>query len=272
MEPKGKEYLKWGIGGIGALVAAYFLTPILATIAWNMVSLGIAGITLAAMWFLTPPLLEFLANSAWSLKELVWRTNPVPKLWRDLHDFGKEIQEVNVNIDTVASEASHAKSTLKAERHNFDAEEILSWEEDIAGIDSALQYMINERDNLLVEFAEMEKICKKMESHWKMGNAMNRAATAVSKAQGISGGTEGGRVSIDEIQRRLATGRARLDVLKTRKTVKDIKAMRATDVTAKPLPAIENKPSSAFVPPMSMPAPAIPVAKKDKVEDLLSKI
>lgn len=243
--------LKWGVVGLAAVAIGFFVAPIVAAAAWNMVNALIAAATLIALCFLLPVAAEFFGLMLIRLKELIWRTNPVQKLWKDLYDFGKEIDSLETNIANVAAEESNAKMELNVQKTHLDPEEIFAWNEDIGGITSAKLFLIEERDKLREDYNDMERLVRKNEAHWKMAKALGRAADAVNKAGKIAAGTEGGRVSMTEIQTRLATARGKLEVLKTRKSAKDVRKTMTVDTTAKVVPdpkAITNTSGGFTIP------------------------
>lgn len=279
MDEKGKKYLKWGICGVLAAVAGIFVLPIAVTIAWNLVSLCAALAALGAAWLLLPVLSEAMASAVWYLKGLIWKNDPVGKLWRDLFEFGKEIDTLETNIAEVATAEELAKSELRKQKPNLDAADILQWNEDISGITSARTYLMEERDQLRNDYKDMERVVRNQEANWKIGNALNKAAETVNAAGKIAAGTQGGRVSMDAIQERLAQGRAKLAVLKSRRSVEDIKKEMAINVQATVVPtpvpvqrvSLTNNPSPV-IPAVTGQVVANTAKIQSKNDDLVSRL
>jgi hypothetical protein len=253
VDEKQKRYAKWGITAILAGLLGVFVLPIAVTIAWNLVSLAAAGVILLALWFLLPAVAEGLATLGYKAKELVWKSDPIAKLWRDLFDFGKEIEELNTNIEEVATEEFEFDSELKANRDILGPERMLDWNERLSEIRESKNFLIEQREELRVVYKESERDVRINEVEWKLGKAYNKAANAVNKANGIASGTQGGKVAMATIQHNLSQGRARLQTLRTAKSsaeIREIMKQRANpntiDTTAKVVPepkALSNSPS-----------------------------
>lgn len=248
--------LKWGFTAIIALVVAYFVVPILASLAWSLVSLLVAGIAFVGLAMFLPALGEWAGQGSYWLWSKAIKTNPVVKLWRELKKFGEEIEDLEENIANVAAEEQNVKAELSKQRNVLDADEILQWNEDIGSIAEGRMFLMQQRDELRVLYKDMERDVRKNEANWKIGNALNKAAGAVNKAGKIASGTDGGRVAMDAIQDRLSQGRARLAVIKSRKTAAEVRAAMTIDTTAKfvpekaqaPAPALTNNPSPSAWP------------------------
>lgn len=249
MDTENRKYIKWGLIGVVCVGLLVFLAPILSKLVLDLATIAVVGVGLAGLAIFLPAIIElFMQGSYWLWSNTI-KADPVAKLWRDFKEFLKEIDKVQENINLVATEEENAKMELDKNRKNFDRDEITAYSDQINGITEAKLFLMGERDKLKEESKQMEKDIRKNESHWKMGNALVRAAKAVDRASGISTGTDGGRVAMDTIQARLAEGRARLNVLRSQRSVTSIQeAMKARtiNVEAKEVPApkaLENNPS-----------------------------
>lgn len=233
MDDKSKKYAKWVIVGLLAMGAGLFVAPMLAVSAWNIVNACIALTAVAAFAFLAPAIAEGLATLGWKAKQLVWKTAPVDKLWRDLHSFGEEIETLEENIAEVVTAEEYTRMELKKQRSFLDQADMQEWEENISFLTNARNDLIADRDHLRSDYRDMERIVRKEEANWKIGNAFNKTADTLQRAGKIAAGTQGSRVSIDAIQERLAQGRARLAVLKSRKPLDRPKVIdtTVTDIT-----------------------------------------
>jgi hypothetical protein len=272
--------LKWGIGGLLAVVLAFFALPIIATMVWNAVSIVAGLAVLGVMYLALPAAAEWCAQGSYWLYSKAISTNPVTKLWRDFKEFLEEIEKVQENINLVATEEEAAKAELARNKSLFDAAEIMGYQEDIDQITEAKCFLMDERDRLKTDAEQMRKDIKKNEAHWKMGNALVRASKAVDKASGIAVGTEGGKIAISTIQNRLAEGRARLNVLRSSRSADSIrqamaerKKAQTTDVMVKPSPALSNNPSvSLQAVRVVEPRAVIKTPSPDKNQSLLDRI
>lgn len=280
VDEKSKKYVKWGIVAFLAVGLGLFVAPVIAAAAWNIVNAAIALTVVAAFYFLAPAVAEGLATLGWKAKELVWKSNPVTKLWRDLYEFGEEIEALNTNVEEVATEEFQFESEIKANKALLGAERVLEWNERLSEIRDSKNFLIEQREELRIMYKEMERDVRINEVEWKLGNAYNKAASAVNKATGIAGGTQGGKVAMATIQHNLSKGRARLQTLRTAKSaaeIREIMKQRAnegvvvTNVSVKAAPALENNPSPVLSVPNTVTAPVTAPAQP-KIQNLLDRI
>lgn len=222
------KWLKWAILAAVAAPVAYFAIPIAAAMVWGTVQIVVGLMILAGLVIAAPALAEWAAQGSYWLYAKAIKGDPIAKLWREFKDFLDEIETVQENINLVAQEEENLKIQLDQNKTNFDQAEILDYQDKIGEVTDAKMFLMEERDRLKLDAEQMKKDIKKNEAHWKMGNALVKAAKAVDKAAGISAGTEGGRIALETIQARLAEGRGRLNVLKSQRSAADIKkAMEA---------------------------------------------
>jgi hypothetical protein len=219
------KWLKWAILGGVVLAAGPFVIPTLVAMVWGTVQIVVGLMIAAGLCIAAPALAEWAAQGSYWLYANAIKTNPVVKLWREFKEFLEEIDKVQENINVIATEEESAKAELRKNREHFDAHEILEYEEQIGQIVEAKLFMMEERDRLKADAEQMRKDIKKNEAHWKMGNALVKAAKAVDKATGIAAGSDGGRIAIDTIQNRLAEGRARMNVLRSQRSADGIRKL-----------------------------------------------
>lgn len=272
MDDKTKLYLKWGIvaGLLG--IGLFFALPILATMVWNAVSVAVGALALVGLWFFLPAIAEWMAQGSYWVWEKAIRGNPVGKLWRELAEFDKEINSLELNIANAITSKVNMESMLKQQRSVFDPDEIMEWQNNIDATAADIEWVKNQRDELRVEYRAMERDCKKAEAHWQLALAQGKVADALDKAGKITGGTAGARVAVQEIQNRLAQSRARLEVIKSRRPgeARPPKAeLAVVDIPAKP--QIKYDPTPSVTAPAWTNNQPVPVAKS-RVESLIDKL
>jgi regulator of replication initiation timing len=262
LDEKVKRYLKWGGAAVIGVIAGIFMVPLIITALANIVLAAAYAAGLFAMWVLAPTFVEGMLTLGWRAKQMVWKSDPIAKLWRDLHEFGEEIESLNTNIEQVATEEMQFETEIKNNRDILGPEKVLDWNERLSEIRDSKFYLIEQREELRILYKESERDVRVNEVEWKLGNAYNKAANAVNKASGIAGGTQGGKIAMATIQQNLSQGRARLQTLRTMKSsaeIREIMKQRANpnvvDTTAKevkPTPALQNNPSPVLQPRVSL--------------------
>lgn len=217
---KVKGTTKWSLTTIVVAVIAFVAVSsyleLLIRLAKNWVTLIGLGIVIMGLLYCIPAICEFLANLGWDLFEGEIRRSPVARLKRDVKAFREDIDRMETNIASANSQFLTLEGLLKKQRKVLAPDELQDWETQLDELRLAGDELIRLRDQNLNELREFERTVEKAEAQYNLGNAFNSALKSFKVAQGSGPGSEGSKIALDEVSKRLSESRSRLQVVLSR--------------------------------------------------------
>lgn len=213
---KNTLYLKWGLVGTAAMAIAYFIIPILLTMALSAVVITLCGLLLLSVWFALPAICEWLAQGSMWLWESAIRTNPLVRMRRDLESDAKDINDMDESIAKQQAGIEKTRDTIDKGRKVMDAADIQRWEEDLNELAQMRVESVEVRGFMEQTYRQNEMAIKKAEAEWEIAKTMSNAAGMFdfSKKNGMK--SQGSKVALEAIAQRRSESRARMQAAMSR--------------------------------------------------------
>jgi hypothetical protein len=216
VDDKTQRNLKLAIvlGLIGAI--GYFVLPILAKMALDLVTIIAVAGGLFGLWMFLPAISEALAQLSYRLWELAIRTDPIAKLNRELEKHAQQIRDMETRIAQANSGVLNFEKLLRDEAGNLTVDEKSDWQSQIDMLKQASKELVLSRNQAIEDHQKFRLDVKKAEAQLKIGNAFKSVLGAFAFSGNKGAGSAGARAALDAVQQRLNTSQAGLQLVLSR--------------------------------------------------------
>ena len=217
---KNATLVKWLLVAGGAAIGAYYLIPILLTIAWGILEFALLGAAVVAVVFLYPAFCEALANFGYYLWEMAIKSNAMPRLRRDANAMASRIDNYEEAISGADAAIDEAVRAFQMQKDKLDEDEKAAFNERIGSLREAYNDMLKERDNMVKEYQDFCLAIEKYEAKDKLAKAFSIAASSFAFSSKSGANSAGAKVAADDIDRRLSQSHAKIKMMLSRPETK----------------------------------------------------
>jgi hypothetical protein len=208
--------LAWVIGLAVGGVGAFYLLPILASMAIDFVTILLCGFGAVGLYFAFPAFCEAVAQLSYRLWETAIRADPIARAERDLRADQKSVKEVEENLGKLRGAKQMAVQQLNADMSLLDPSDIEEAKANIAFIDQCINEISIERDRMITGCQEFARVIERSRAKLRVSNSIGAVAKSMVFNKNAGKDSAGARIALEEVSKRMAENRGKLETVLSR--------------------------------------------------------